>query len=98
MDTASGVLVFAIVWCLAFLVLLPIRTETQDEAEDVVPGTPASAPRAFDLKRKLKAATLLAVVVWAGIAWAMSSGQHLSDWMPRWLTPPSERTGGGTGG
>ena len=40
----SGLVLFAVIWFIALLVALPIGITTQEEAGEVVPGTPASAP------------------------------------------------------
>lgn len=74
MDLASGVLVFALIWVVVFLVAVQIRPHTQDDAGDITPGTPASAPKSFDMKRKLRVTTLVAVVIWAAVAWVITSG------------------------
>jgi predicted secreted protein len=79
MDAASGVLVFVLIWVVVFLVAVQIRPHTQDDAGEIVPGTPASAPRNFDMKKKLRITTLVAVVVWAAVAWVITSGVATLD-------------------
>ena len=79
MDLASGLLVFALIWVVIFLVAVQIRPHTQDDAGEIVPGTPASAPKAFDMKKKLRITTLIALVVWALVAWVITSGMITLD-------------------
>ena len=74
MDPASAFLLYVLIWVLVFLVAVQIRPGTQDDAGEIVPGTPPSAPRNFDMKRKLRVTTLIALVVWAGVMWIVTSG------------------------
>ena len=64
MSVISAIVMFWVIWFLALLVALPIGLETQGEAGEVVPGTPASAPASFSLRRKLLWVTLGTFAVW----------------------------------
>ena len=44
MNVVSALVLFAVIWFVTLLVALPIGLTTQEEAGEVVPGTPASAP------------------------------------------------------
>ena len=44
MTDLRAIVLFAIIWFVSLLVALPIGVRTQDEAGDVAPGTPSSAP------------------------------------------------------
>ena len=64
MGLVTGILVYVIAWWLIFFMALPIGIQSHDEAEeDVVPGTPSSAPVRPRLLMKALAATILAGVV-----------------------------------
>ena len=91
MRLADAALIFVMIWFAVFLVVLQIRPRTQDEAGDVVPGTPRSAPAGLDLARKVRVTTLIAVVLMAGVAALVSSGVTPGDLLPDWLKPPSSR-------
>jgi predicted secreted protein len=64
MTITAALVLFAVVWFLTFFMVLPIRLTTQGEAGEVVPGTPASAPAGFVVKRKAMITTAVAVVIW----------------------------------
>ena len=67
MNPFSAAVVFAVVWFLTLFVVLPIGLRTQDEAGDVEPGTPASAPSGAIMRRKFLIVTAVAVEIWAAI-------------------------------
>lgn len=79
MDIAASLMVFALIWVVVFLVAVQIRPHTQGDAGEIVPGTPASAPKNFDMKKKLRITTLIALVVWALVAWVITSGMITLD-------------------
>jgi len=68
MSITSAIVLFAVIWFLLFLIILPLRLTTQGEAGHVVPGTHASAPENPQVGRKAKITTLIAVVLWAILA------------------------------
>ncbi|PJN95437.1 DUF1467 domain-containing protein [Amaricoccus sp. HAR-UPW-R2A-40] len=67
MNPFSAAVVFAVVWFLTLFVVLPIGLRTQDEAGDVEPGTPASAPSGRIMRRKFLIVTAVALAIWAAI-------------------------------
>ena len=56
MGPVSGLVLYAVIWTLCFLVALPIRVQTQGDLDDVVPGTHAGAPEPVAGKRALQVA------------------------------------------
>ncbi len=74
MNVVSGIVLFAVIWFLVLFVVLPIRLETQGDRGEVVPGTHEGAPAEFDLGKKARLVTAIAVVVWAVIAGVILSG------------------------
>lgn len=74
MNIVSGIVLFAVIWFMVLFVSLPIRLRTQGDMKDVVPGTPSSAPAEFDLGKRAKLVTVIAIVVWAIIAAIILSG------------------------
>lgn len=74
MSITSAIVLFAVIWFLLFLIILPLRLTTQGEAGEVVPGTHASAPADAQVGRKAKITTLIAVVLWAVLAAVLISG------------------------
>jgi len=74
MNPVSGAVLFAVVWWMVFFVVLPLGNRSQSEAGEIEPGTPASAPAHFALRRKLVVTTLWAVAIWIVIACVVLSG------------------------
>ncbi|SHI53678.1 DUF1467 family protein [Wenxinia saemankumensis] len=73
--TAAAVL-YAVCWWMTFLVVLPLRLETQGDRGEIVPGTHASAPENANIGRKAKVTTL-----WATGIWVVLAGIILSGWI-----------------
>lgn len=67
MTVISSLVLFAVIWFVALLVALPIGLRTQGESDDIVPGTPSSAPVDAMLPRKLVWATVATVALWVPI-------------------------------
>ncbi len=65
MAISSALVLLAVIWFMLLFVVLPLRLTTQDEAGEVVPGTPASAPTNPQIKRKAKIVTMFALPLWA---------------------------------
>ncbi|NRB19537.1 MAG: DUF1467 family protein [Rhodobacteraceae bacterium] len=68
MAITSGLVLYAVLWFLTFLVIIPIRLVTQGDKGTVVPGTHASAPETHYLKQKAIITTVVAALLWALIA------------------------------
>lgn len=67
MSLTLGIAVYFIIWWTVLFAVLPIGVRTQDEAGEVVPGTPGSAPAKFRLLRVVLLNTLIASIVFAGV-------------------------------
>ncbi|MGA0540098.1 DUF1467 family protein [Neotabrizicola sp. VNH66] len=76
MNLTGAVVLYAVIWFLTFYIVLQIRTKTQGDTGEVVPGTPAGAPATEDVGRSAKIAT-----VWATAIWAVIAGIILSGWI-----------------
>lgn len=74
MSITSALVLFAVIWFMTFLVVLPIRVKTQGDLGDIVPGTHAGAPEEHHLKRKAWITTGISVVLWIIIAGIILSG------------------------
>ena len=68
MTVISALVLFWMIWFITLLVMLPIGLQTQGEADQVVPGTPSSAPRDAMIRKKM---------IWTTIAAALDLGCHL---------------------
>lgn len=74
MGITSALVLFAVIWFMTFLVVIPIRLETQGDVGDVVPGTHAGSPQTHHLKKKAWITTGISVVLWCIIAGIIISG------------------------
>lgn len=66
MEWISLSAVFFIIWWLVLFVSLPIGLRTQDDENDVVLGTPASALRGPHMLRAFIRTTVLTAIIFAG--------------------------------
>ncbi|KUJ73349.1 hypothetical protein AVO45_14790 [Ruegeria marisrubri] len=86
MTITAALVLFAVIWFMTFLIVLPIRIKTQGDLGEIVPGTHAGAPEEHHLKKKAWITTLIAVILWMIIAGIIISGLITVrdfDWMNR---------------
>ena len=74
MGITSGIVLYAVIWFMTFLVVIPIRLQTQGDAGEIVPGTHAGEPERHYLKQKAWITTGAAAVIWAVIAGVILTG------------------------
>ncbi len=74
MSITSGLVLYAVLWFLALLMLLPIGVRSQAEVGEVEPGTPAGAPDQPMIGRKMLWATGLAAAFWLLLYWIIVGG------------------------
>ncbi|NOE25010.1 MULTISPECIES: DUF1467 family protein [unclassified Ruegeria] len=74
MTITAALVLFAVIWFMTLLVVLPIRIKTQGDLGDIVPGTHAGAPEVHHMKRKMWITTGISVILWAIIAGIILSG------------------------
>jgi predicted secreted protein len=74
MNPVSGAVLYAVIWFMTLFVILPLRLKTQDEAGEVVPGTPGSAPVDPMLRKKFKWVTIVATALFIPIAAIIING------------------------
>jgi predicted secreted protein len=67
MRTSVAIATFFCLWFITLFAVLPFFAHTQDEAGDVVPGTPESAPHKINLLKVFLVNTIVAVVSFAGV-------------------------------
>lgn len=63
MALTSMFVVFAVVWFLTLFVVLPLGNRSQGDVGEVEPGTPASAPAEFVMRRKFAITTVAAICI-----------------------------------
>lgn len=85
MGITSGIVLFAVIWFMTFLVIIPLRLQTQGDLGQIVPGTHAGSPEVHNLKRKAWLTTAISAVLWAIIAGVILSGmitvRDIDGWM-----------------
>lgn len=74
MSITGAIVLYAVTWFMVFFIVLQLRSETQGDTGDVVPGTPRGAPAQEIVGRKAKITTVIATVIWAGICAVILSG------------------------
>ena len=71
MSLTLGLAIYFIMWWLTLFAVLPFGLRTQDEAGDIVPGTPESAPARPRILRVFLLNTLVAslavFIFWLGV-------------------------------
>ena len=92
MGVTSALVLYAVIWFMTLLIVLPIRVQTQGDTGEIVPGTHAGSPEVHHMRRKLWITTGVSVVLWVIIA-----GIILSGWITvedlEWYTKSPELTG-----
>lgn len=74
MSITSAFVLFAVCWFMTFLVVLPLRLQTQGEAGEVVPGTHKSAPANPQIGKRAKITTGIAAAMWVLLMTIILSG------------------------
>ncbi|MBZ8117130.1 DUF1467 family protein [Roseovarius sp. LXJ103] len=74
MGPVSGIVLYAIIWSMTYLIAIPIKLQTQGEAGTTVPGTHHGSPQRHDLKKKAWITTGISCVLWAILAWIILGG------------------------
>ena len=65
MSWSLGTATYFIIWWTLLFAILPFGVQSQQELDDVVPGTDPGAPARPRLLIKLAANTVIAGIVWA---------------------------------
>lgn len=79
MALTSAFVLFAVLWFVILLCVLPFRTPSQQEDGKIVPGTHASAPADAQIKRKFLITTLITLLLWAPLCLAIIYGFITAD-------------------
>ena len=64
MSVTSAFVLFAVIWFLTFLIVIPFRIKTQGDLGVVLKGTQAGAPEVHDLRIKAIITTGLSLILW----------------------------------
>ena len=64
MSVTSAFVLFAVIWFLTFLIVIPFKIKTQGDFGVVLKGTQAGAPEVHDLRKKAIITTGLSLILW----------------------------------
>ena len=64
MSVTSAFVLFAVIWFLTFLIVIPFKIKTQGDIGVVLKGTQAGAPEVHDLRKKAIITTGLSLILW----------------------------------
>lgn len=99
MGITSALVLYAVLWFLTFLIVIPIRLKTQGDMGEVVPGTHASSPEVHNLRKKAWITTGVAFVLWCVLAsiilFEIITVRDIDRWMFNRMAPPSATDGTG---
>jgi predicted secreted protein len=83
-SITGAIVLFAVIWFVTLLVALPIGLRTQEEAGEVTPGTPSSAPADPMIGKKLLWTTVVTLLLWGAlcalILWGGLTVRDLDIW------------------
>ncbi|MBO6885669.1 MAG: DUF1467 family protein, partial [Marivita sp.] len=74
MSITSAIVLYAVIWFMVFLIVIPIRLQTQGDVGQIVPGTHAGSPEVHNLKKKAWITTFVSIGLWIVIAGIILSG------------------------
>jgi len=74
MTITAAFVLFAVTWFMVFFCVLPIRFQSQEEAGEVVAGTPKSAPATEGIGKKARITSVIAVVISVALYFTITSG------------------------
>lgn len=90
MAITSALVLFAVIWFMTLLIIIPIRLETQGDQGKVVEGTHAGSPANPQMKKRMIITTAITFVLWVVIVGTILSGAisvRDLDWFNRMATP-----------
>ena len=74
MGIGPAFVMFAVIWFMLLLIILPMQLKSQSETGKIVKGTPLSAPDNPKLGKKVKWVTILTIPIWALVCGIIISG------------------------
>jgi predicted secreted protein len=74
MSITSAIVLYAVIWFMVFLIVIPIRLQTQGDVGQIVPGTHAGSPEVHNLRKKAWITTFVSIGLWIVIAGIILSG------------------------
>ena len=80
MSITGFFVLFSVTWFVTLWVMLPIGLRTQEDENEVVPGTQSGAPANLRFGHKIKMVTIISTLIWLAMISAIYfSGVELHD-------------------
>ena len=73
MSVTSAFVLFAVIWFLTFLIVIPFKIKTQGDMGVVLKGTQAGAPEVHDLRKKAIITSGVSLILWLLITFLIVS-------------------------
>ena len=64
MSVTSAFVLFAVIWFLTYVIVIPFKIKTQGDMGVVLKGTQAGAPEVHDLRKKAIITTGVSLILW----------------------------------
>lgn len=74
MSLTGGIIIYATLWFLTLFIVVMVGQRSQQDAGEVVPGTPAGAPADLQVRPTVIKTTAIATLLWAVLAAVIFSG------------------------
>ena len=74
MSVTSAIVLYAVIWFMVLLIVIPIRLETQGDRGEIVPGTHAGSPADPQMKKRFFWTSIISFVLWLIIGGIIVSG------------------------
>lgn len=87
MSIMSAIVLYSIIWFMTLFLILPLRTRTQGEAGNLVPGTHIGAPEDAQMWKTARIVTYWATGAFVIIAGIILSGVITMDMIERVTRP-----------
>jgi predicted secreted protein len=84
MGPTSALVLFAVIWFMTLLCVVPIKLKTQQDVGKVTPGTQSGAPEVHHLRAKIWITTGISIVLFAIIGGIILSGWITVEDMDWW--------------
>ncbi|GAA6149263.1 DUF1467 family protein [Pseudooceanicola nitratireducens] len=84
MGPTSALVLFAVIWFMTLLCVVPIKLKTQQDVGKVTPGTQSGAPEVHHLRAKIWITTGISIVLFAIIGGIIISGWITVEDMDWW--------------
>ena len=72
MTITSAIVLFSVFWFIILFIILPLNVTTQNDVENIIPGTAPSSHVNSNLKRKFYITTIFTLLVWVPVCFGIN--------------------------